>query len=47
MWTDFSLTALDLHVPVAGNYILPASWSDRNGHWDINELALLSWNKTQ
>ena len=47
MGTDFNLSALNLCVPVFWYLYIVASWSDRNGYWDINELVLPSWNKSQ
>ena len=47
MGTDFNLSALNLYVPIFSYLYFVASWSDRNGYWDINELVLPSWNKSQ
>ena len=47
METDFNLSALNLYVPIFWYLYFVASWSDRNGYWDINELVLPSGNKSQ
>lgn len=47
MGADFNLSALNLYVPIFWYLHFVASWSDRNGYWDIKELVLPSWNKSQ